>query len=251
MKIQITDAVGNKLSFNKVPSRIVSLVPSQTELLVDLGLADSIVGVTKFCIHPANIRKNKTVVGGTKQVNFEKIIALQPDVILCNKEENTAEMVAELQQIAPVHVSEVASISEAQLLFKQYGILFDKVFQADKLLAQINSKIEKLKTISDSEKPKSALYFIWKDPWMVAGNDTYINEMMQLLGYQNVIQENRYPQIVLDAFQTNPPECILLSSEPYPFQKKHVQQLTEFFKDSKIELIDGELFSWFGTRLIK
>lgn len=248
MKIQITDAVGNKLSFDKVPNRIVSLVPSQTELLVDLGLADSIVGVTKFCIHPANIRKEKTVVGGTKQVNFKKIIALQPDIILCNKEENTAEMVAELQQIAPVHVSEVATIAEAKLLFKQYGILFDKVSKTDELLAQINSKIQELKTIS--EKPISALYFIWKDPWMVAGNDTYINEIMQLLGYQNMIQENRYPQITLDSFQSNPPEVVLLSSEPYPFKENHVVELQKIFPNSTIELVDGELFSWFGTRIL-
>src|SRR5680860_282787 len=122
----IRDQLQRELNIKDVPKRIISLVPSQTELLVALGLEENIVGITKFCIHPKYLRKSKTVVGGTKKVHFDKIRALNPELILCNKEENTLGMVLELEKIAPVHVSEIIDFENVLILIEMYGKLFDR-----------------------------------------------------------------------------------------------------------------------------
>ena len=106
------DQLGTQHTFEKTPLRIVSLVPSQTELLYDLGLEDNIVGITKFCVHPFHFKATKTIVGGTKTIKFDKIKALQPDIIICNKEENTKEIVEELSQICPVWVTDILMIED-------------------------------------------------------------------------------------------------------------------------------------------
>ncbi len=118
------DQLGREVILEGVPKRIISLVPSQTELLCYLGLEASIVGITKFCVHPENLRKEKKIVGGTKNVHFDRIRDLSPDIILCNKEENTLEMVLELEKIAPVHISNVISLEDTYQLISQYGEIF-------------------------------------------------------------------------------------------------------------------------------
>lgn len=243
------DQLQRKIELSKVPERIVSLVPSQTELLCYLGLMEKIVGVTKFCVHPRDLRKNTTVVGGTKKVRPEKIIDLKPDIILCNKEENTPEMVQELEKIAPVHVSNVITLHDSLDLISRYGDIFKKNQKCEFLISEIIKAHEdflKLPKIS-----KKVAYFIWKDPWMVVGGNTYINAMLELNGLENIFKDNksRYPQVAFEDMQKLELDLILLSSEPFPFKERHVSEIKQVI-NTKIELVDGEYFSWYGSRTL-
>lgn len=235
-----------------IPKRIISLVPSQTELLVDLGLRSSLVGITKFCVHPANLRNEITVVGGTKQVHFEKIKALQPDIILCNKEENTLEMVLELEKLARVEVSDVNTFEDALQLIKCYGELFDTTSSAEKLIEQILVNRTNFQAKLAQFKRKKVAYFIWQQPYMVAANNTFINAMLAEAGFENVFKSrSRYPEIDLIDIDLQQAEVILLSSEPYPFKKEHIKHFKSLFPDKKVLIVDGEMFSWYGSRLSK
>ena len=245
----IFDHLGRKLFLSDTPKRIVSLVPSQTELLVDLELKDKIVGITKFCVHPKHLRNEKTVVGGTKTVHLDKIEALAPDIILCNKEENTQEMVAELEKIAPVHVSEVSSISDSLQLIKDYGDLFMVQKKALKLIDRINKKLAAFSEEIQHKKWKSCLYLIWKDPYMAAGNDTFINELLKLNKLENKIAGNRYPALNKEQLIEYSPDVVLLSSEPFPFKQEHIEEFKKLGLHAV--LVDGEYFSWYGSRLEK
>ena len=245
--ITVVDQIGQSHTFKSTPERIVSLVPSQTELLVDLGLIDAIQGITKFCVHPEDLRQQKTVVGGTKQVSIEKIKALAPDIILCNKEENTKEMVEELSALAPVHVSDVKTLDDTYQLIKQYGILFDVNEKAAKILTEITESAKNFKNSALKSSVKSCLYLIWKNPYMAAGQDTFINHLLELNGFKNVIKGDRYPEVQIE----NLPELqyVFLSSEPYPFQKKHIEEIERHTK-AQVILVDGEFFSWYGSRVL-
>lgn len=228
------------------------MVPSQTELLVDLGVKSKLVGVTKFCIHPENLRKEITIVGGTKQVNFDKIAALQPDIILCNKEENTLEMVLELQKIARVEVSDVNTFDDAIQLIVHYGELFDVSASAKTLIEQIQTNRTKFRKHLGAFSKKKAAYFIWQQPYMVAASNTFINAMLEEAGFDNVFKNSsRYPEIDLENEYLQQAEVILLSSEPFPFKENHVQQFKSLFPEKDIIIADGEMFSWYGSRLTK
>ncbi|MDX1603919.1 MAG: helical backbone metal receptor, partial [Salinimicrobium sediminis] len=179
MKI-FRDQLNRKIEVKGTPRRIVSLVPSQTELLVDLGLREQIFGVTKFCVHPRDLRKEKTIVGGTKKVHFDRIAALEPDIILCNKEENTEEMVTELEKIAPVHVSDIKSIDDSLELIFQYGEILGVTAKASEIAEDILFLRRQFQEDMKKLPVRKVAYFIWKDPWMVAGKDTFIDHLLQL-----------------------------------------------------------------------
>ncbi|HET8886545.1 MAG TPA: helical backbone metal receptor [Salinimicrobium sp.] len=247
------DQLNRFFELEKVPQRIVSLVPSQTELLVDLGLRDKIVGVTKFCVHPHDLQKEKMVVGGTKTVHFDKIKKLNPDIVLCNKEENTKEMVLELEKIAPVHVSDVKNIDDTFDLIQQYGKIFQVEKNASKLIEKIKTAFSDFEKFIQQKESKSVAYFIWKDPWMLAGKNTFINYLLRMNRFENVFSnlENRYPEVNLSEIAEKNPQLILLSSEPFPFKEKHVIELQSKFPDSEVKTVDGEFFSWYGSRLLK
>lgn len=247
--ITLTDQIGQELIFTSVPQRIISLVPSQTELLAHLGLNEQIVGLTKFCVHPKGLKEEKMIVGGTKSVHYNRIESLEPDIILCNKEENTKEMVERLQKIAPVHISDVRSLEDNDSLLKQYGLIFDRKEEAEVCIQQIQNEATRLAEIVQG-KPKIKIgYFIWKDPYMVAGSDTFIDVMLAHLGLENVFQNypGRYPVVELE--QLKEADVLLLSSEPYPFTKQHQKEI-EKSTGVLTELVDGEYFSWYGSRLI-
>ena len=245
-KLQITDQLGYQLSLPKVPERIISLVPSITYLLYVLGLEEQIVGITRFCKLPPHFLKEKVRVGGTKDVKFDRIASLQPDIILVNKEENTKEMVSELRKIAPVYVSEVSNMEDNNRLISDFGTIFNRQEAAQKLIADIQSGIDGRYFAGNILK--KAVYFIWKEPWMTVGGDTFINHMMQLAGFENVFSgQKRYPQVDLKALRDLKPEVILLSSEPYPFKEKEQAFLQEQFPDACILLVEGEAFTWFGA----
>ena len=251
--MQVQDQIGRILEFEKKPKRIVCLVPSLTELLVDLGLEDAIVGITKFCIHPARLKQTKTIVGGTKSIHVEKIKALEPDVILCNKEENSKEIVEICSKIAPTHVSDIFTIDDNLELIKQYGKLFSVESKALEICIEINLKLTDFNQFIKNKGTKKVVYFIWKDPWMAAGNTTFINHLLQLNKFDNSYQnKERYPEVNFEEMKLNDQlDLILLSSEPFPFNKCHILEIEKLTSKAKAILVDGEMFSWTGSRLLK
>ena len=252
MKIECKDQLGRTISLMETPKRIISLNPSQTETIVNLGLEDNLVGITKFCIHPKQLRKYKTIVGGTKKVSFEKIRELNPDIILCNKEENTQEIVETLAKEFPVHVTDVATISDALEMITQYGLLFNKKVDAEKICAQISSHLTEFNTFLVKRTHKKTAYFIWRNPWMVVGGNTFIDYMLDLNKFKNVYQnKERYPMVTIEELKKQSIDYILLSSEPFPFKEQHSIELQKELPNAKIKLVDGEYFSWYGSRLLK
>ncbi|WP_396600399.1 ABC transporter substrate-binding protein [Algibacter sp. R77976] len=251
--ITFKDQLNRIVHLKDTPKRIISLVPSQTELLCDLGLESSLVGVTKFCVHPHYIKTNVTVVGGTKQINLEKIKALQPDVILCNMEENTKVIVEACELICAVHVSDIYNIDDSIELIQQYGSIFNKKQKAISISNTIKYEMNHFKTFILNKSVLKAVYFIWKNPWMVAANNTFINYLLQLNNFENkYASKMRYPEIdILKTATHENVDLVLLSSEPFPFKETHKQELQEYYPNATIVLVDGEMFSWYGSRLTK
>lgn len=230
------------------PTRIVSLVPSQTELLADLGLEERVVGITKFCIHPENWRKTKTIIGGTKKFDIDLIRSLQPDLIIANKEENYQEGIQTLSAQYPVWMSDIITLTDALSMIRKVGDITNTSFRAEKIVADIDSSFSKLNKLSALK----TLYLIWKGPWMAAAPGTFIDEMMRLSGLENCFtKQTRYPELNTEQLIRLNPELILLSSEPYPFKDKHIVELQQLCPAAKILLVDGEMFSWYGSRLLK
>lgn len=226
--------------------RIVSLVPSQTELLYDLGLHDEVVGITKFCGHPEEWKATKAIVGGTKKVDHEVVDALKPDLIIANKEENTKEDVERLMGKYKVWVSDVGSVEGAYEMILSVGDLTGKA-KALEIVSDIKVSFAALPAF----KTKKALYLIWKKPWMAAGNDTFIHSMMKLGGFENVIGVRRYPELTDEEMRIFDPEVVLLSTEPYPFKDRHVEEVRKMLPGARVVLVDGEMFSWYGSRMVK
>ncbi len=240
------------ISAGKKYSRIISLVPSQTELLFDLGLDEEVIGITKFCIHPQQWFRNKTRVGGTKNINEKIIDQLSPDLIIANKEENVKEQIEDLAGKYDVWVSDVNDLNDALNMINDIGKLTARREAASVLAFKIKQGFEDLKKNYLNKRKISAAYFIWKDPYMLAGGDTFINDMMPYCGLENIYgDKKRYPLISLEEIKEKKCELILLSSEPYPFKQKHKEEIQSQFPKIKIELVDGEMFSWYGSRLLK
>jgi ABC-type Fe3+-hydroxamate transport system substrate-binding protein len=233
--------------------RIVSLVPSITELLVDLGLETAIVGVTKFCVHPEHLRKNTTIIGGTKNLRLEVIRQLEPDLILANKDENVREQVEALAAEFKVYTSDISNFDEALSMIKTVGELTDRLPEAEALITQINQAKSRFEAVKpNNSKHYRTLYLIWQKPWMSVGGDTYISNMMQIAGFENVCRDRqRYPELSDAVIQSLAPEVILLSSEPFPFTEKHISGLQKLLPEAAILLADGEMFSWYGSRLLQ
>jgi len=240
----VADQLGRQVEISSLPRRIISLVPSQTELLYDLGLTTEVVGITKFCVHPDEWFRSKTRVGGTKQVHLDIVRSLQPDLIIANKEENDAAQVMALMAEFPVWVSDIHDLTQAQEMIETVGSLTGKAAQAAGINKKITEGFNELRGIR-----KKAAYFIWREPWMVAGGDTFIHDMMQRCGLENVFGgELRYPEV--DITQLPDCELVLLSSEPYPFRDKHIAELKRYLPGADVRLVDGEMFSWYGSRLM-
>ncbi|OCB78397.1 ABC transporter substrate-binding protein [Flavobacterium crassostreae] len=248
-----TDQLGTVHTFKTTPQRIVSLVPSQTELLCDLGLEAKIVGITSFCVHPHHLKTTKKRVGGTKKVHLDKIKALQPDIIICNKEENTLEMVQQLGTICPVWVTNILTIEDNFRMILDFGKIFNSRTEAQKWHDKLVFALSNFKDFIKDVPVQKTAYFIWKNPYMVAGTHTYINELLQLNHFENWYQtKERYPEIILEQMVVDgAPDYIFLSSEPYPFKKNAAYEMRQHIPKAKIVLVDGEMFSWYGSRLLK
>ena len=181
--------------------RIISLVPSQTELLYALGLDEEVIGITKFCVHPEKWFRTKTRIGGTKNINIEKIFSLKPDLVIANKEENVKEQIEALQKFTKVYVSDVANLVDAKNMIFQVGELIDKKEIATYLVEEIEKRFSRLE--STSQDKITAAYLIWRDPYMAAGGDTFIHDMMNRCGFKNIFEERlRYPETNFKELQT-------------------------------------------------
>ena len=223
-------------------------MPSQTELLIDLGLRKQVVGITKFCIHPASLKDEKTIVGGTKTLHLDKIRALQPDIIICNKEENSKEIVASCAQIAPVWVSDVYTLEDALEMISLLGALFKKEEKAFGINTKIKNQYALFTEFIAQKQTRKVAYLIWQKPFMVAGKHTFINDLLQINKFDNILTDpaSRYPE--MDIEDLKHADLILLSSEPFPFSKTHVKAL-EQTTQKQVLLVDGAYFSWYGSRL--
>jgi ABC-type Fe3+-hydroxamate transport system substrate-binding protein len=243
------DQLGRTIELKQTPKRIISLVPSQTELLFDLGLNEEVIGITKFCVHPEHWFKTKTRVGGTKQLHLEKIKGLQPDLIIANKEENVQSQIEELSKDFPVWVSDVNNLNDALEMIESIGEIVNKQSKAKETADQIGKSFAQFQT---QNSKLQTCYLIWKDPYMTIGGDTFINDMLSHAGFENLFQyQTRYPEVTIGELQTLNCQLLLLSSEPFPFKQKHVDELQPLLPNSKIILVDGEMFSWYGSRLLK
>lgn len=247
LPLTVTDQMGRRVAVPFPPQRIVSLVPSQTELLFDLGLGNRVVGVTKFCIHPPEARQNAVLIGGTKNFDFEKIAALKPTLIIGNKEENYQAGIEELAARYPMWLSDISTLPQALDMIRRVGFIAGAKERAEQLATEIAG------SFAAPAAPQSlipAAYFIWRKPYMVAASGTFIDDMLSRAGFRNVFASlGRYPEITPEQLSAAAPERILLSSEPYPFGEKHVAEFQGICPAAKIQIVDGELFSWYGSRL--
>jgi ABC-type Fe3+-hydroxamate transport system substrate-binding protein len=245
----VTDQIGRKVELKNLPQRIISIVPSQTELLYDLGLEEQVVGITKFCIHPEVWFRSKTRVGGTKELNLERIADLKPHLILANKEENVQSQVEELARNFPVWASDVNNLDDALHMIGQIGALVGREDKAAQLVQQLQERFAQLRRTT--APPLKACYLIWKDPYMTVGSDTFIHNMLEHAGFINLFASaSRYPEVTVQQIKELAPDVLLLSSEPYPFKQKHAEEWSAQLPNTKIVLVNGEAFSWYGSRLL-
>jgi ABC-type Fe3+-hydroxamate transport system substrate-binding protein len=244
------DDLGRKICLSTPPSKAVSLCPSITETIFSLAPPQKVAGVTKFCIRPHHLIKDIPKVGGTKTVDISKIENLAPDLIIAEKEENTKETIEILEKKYNVIVFNVESYEDALNMIHKLGVIFDNTQKAQ----EISNHIKRLFALIPRVNNKKVLYFIWRKPYMVAGKNTYISSILEKLGFKNAIlpfSSSRYP--ILENLENISLETdyIFLSSEPYPFNERHRQELSMYFQNSKIMLVDGQMFSWYGVRMIE
>ncbi len=252
MQKSFKDQLGRTITINYPPKRIVSVVPSQTELLFDLGLDEEVVGITKFCIHPIAKFATRTKVGGTKKLKIELIRQLKPDLIIGNKEENTQEEIELLMEEFPVWMSDISNLEDAIKTISEIGALVNREPEAAYLNHLVNAGFTDLQALAVQKKINQRVaYLIWKDPYMFAGRATFIDDILRKIGLQNIVHESRYPELPISQLRTRNPQLVFLSSEPYPFKDKHLEEIQQTLPNAKVMLVDGEMFSWYGSRLVK
>jgi len=249
---RVSDQMGNILSIDSPPQRIISLVPSQTELLHHWGLGKRVVGITKFCVHPHSWYKSKARIGGTKTINHEKIAALKPDLIIGNKEENSQKDIEKLQEDYPVWMSDLVTFEEIWDMMQRLGQVLEMQQQAQQLITQLQGMFTQLDSKVNEWDSLKVAYFIWNDPLMVAANNTFIHTMLSRAGFRNIFSHlDRYPAISPQQLEQIDIDLLMLSSEPFPFKEKHVADFQSLCPNTKIEIVDGEIFSWYGSRLLQ
>jgi ABC-type Fe3+-hydroxamate transport system substrate-binding protein len=242
-----TDQLGDRIEIPFPPQRIISLVPSQTELLFDLGLEDRIVGLTRFCVHPAEKVELKEKIGGTKRFNLEKIHSLEADLLIGNKEENYREGIDELKKHCPVWMSNIFTLADAYAMMSEVANITNVREKGEEVVAAIQSEFKDWQPVSNN---RTVAYFIWRKPYMVAAANTFIDYMLGLCGMKNIFSHlQRYPEIQPGSLNGLKPDFIFLSSEPYRFTEKHFDEFQSYSPGSKIAVVDGEIFSWYGSRL--
>jgi ABC-type Fe3+-hydroxamate transport system substrate-binding protein len=243
--MKITDHLNRTVILKSKPERVVSMVPSLTETLADLGLAENLVAVTRFCKYPSNVVNTLPKIGGPKNINLEKIIDLKPDFVVAVKEENNKKQVLSLAEHVPVFVFDINTLEDSFDMLQLLGTIFEIQEISAQWIKRIKEKLEILKPSVVAEK---TLYMIWKKPWMAAGKSTFIGSMMQVAGFNNLIS-GRYPEISENEMRKA--DAILLATEPYHFNENDRKQLQEMFSGTRVIIVDGEMFTWYGTHMLK
>ena len=237
-----------------VPKKIVSLCPSITETLIDLGLTDALAGITRFCIHPESVVRDLTKVGGTKDPDLEQIRHLDPDLIFMNAEENRKEDYDALAQTFELDVSEPRSVQEIPALLRHFGQRTNRADRAEKRAQELEAELIALQAEQDKNQTQfSYSYLIWRKPWMVVGQDTYVSKLFADAGGINVFADDpqRYPSIELSALAEKNPDFIFLADEPFPFQGSHVPEIQAICPNAKVRVISGDDCCWHGVRSIR
>ena len=236
--------------------RIVSLVPSTTELLCTLGLADALVGVTVYCVEPREVVRTKTRVGGEKDPDLATIRALAPDLVIANIEENTREHVEALRAAGlRVWLTYPRSVAESLAMIRDLGEVTGARAAAEALLAELTALHAEVRARLAGRRPTPVFYPIWRDPWMTIGRDTYIHDLLATCGGANVFGDrDRYPTITLADAAARAPEVVLLPDEPFRFRRAHLRELEAYpdvpaVRSGRLHLVDGKRFSWHGPRL--
>ena len=247
------DQLGREINIPANPSKIISTVPSISELLFDLELNEKFIGITKFCVNPSSLLQTNTAIGGTKNLNLPNIEKLDPHLIIANKEENNQEQIEQLSQKYPVWISDVNNLNSALEMILEIGRITSSIEKAEIICTNINLEFKRLRNFIIEKKVvnQPTVYFIWNKPFMLAGADTFIHDLMHKCGIENSIKLNRYPTLTISELKKLNVKNVLLSSEPFPFKQKHISMFKSIFPNAKIILVDGEMFSWYGSRLIK
>jgi ABC-type Fe3+-hydroxamate transport system substrate-binding protein len=233
-------------------ARIVCLVPSITELVCDLGLAGQLVGRTGFCIHPWETVRAIPKVGGTKDVNLDKVRALAPTHVIVNVDENTLETAEALREFVPeVVVTHPLGPRDNLELYRLLGGLFGREAEAEALCARFAEALARAEGGGAGRPARDVLYLIWRDPWMGVAPDTYISRTLALFGWRTLPLEpaDRYPSLELTDYAGRV-DRVLLSSEPYHFKDHHIAEVAAAVPGAEVSLIDGEMTSWYGSRAI-
>lgn len=229
--------------------RIVSLVPSLSETVCDLGLRDELIACTKFCIEPKDLHRSCTLVGGTKDFDVAQILSLNPTHILCNQEENPKAPVEELMKHVPTSVTFPKSPKDVPAMLRDIGDFLAARDPFERAARELEGAMQALQLL-----PRQRfLYFIWRQPYMIAGRDTYISRFLEQWGWENAApKDERYPSLEPNEITAAKADLILFSSEPFPFRKRDADRLrTEIADCPPIYRIDGQMLSWFGTRTVK
>ncbi|WP_419797341.1 MAG: helical backbone metal receptor [Terasakiella sp.] len=248
------DAIGQSHQTSQ-DARIISLVPSITELLFDMGLGAQVVGRTVFCVHPKDQVKQVRSIGGTKQVNMDKVKALNATHLIVNVDENPKELVDELAEFIPhIVVTHPNTPSDNIDLFSLIGNIFNKKGEAARLISDFQAALTHAQLTAQGREEKNVLYFIWKDPWMTVAGETYISQALRTAHMisQPQTAEIRYPEINLESGILDEVDAILFSSEPFLFKQHHLDEFSKEFDipADKLHIIDGEMTSWYGSRAI-
>jgi len=245
----VTDQLGRTVSYTFPPQKIISFVPAITETLFSLGLQNEVVGRTRFCIHPKGIVEKAANVGGTKDLKIERIHELNPDLIIVEKEENTKEMVEELEAHYPVYAFEVQTVTDALQMVETLGSIVDQTQQADALVHDIQKAFSSFPALYDG---KRVAYVIWQHPYMVVGKNTYIQSLLDKIGFINPFTEfeGRYPTITADDLKQAELDYVLLATEPFPFQEEHLPIFEEVTNGAKTIIVNGEMF-WYGVKMLE
>jgi len=236
-------------------AHIVSLVPSITELLFDLGLGGALVGRTAFCVHPADRIKTVRSVGGTKQVNFEKLRRAAPTHVVVNIDETPRDLAEEIAGMGiTVVVTHPIEVRDNIVLYRLIGGLFGREAEAEALVGRFDDAYADVRRAAEALPERRVLYLIWKEPWMTVSAETYIARMLALIGWTTVGHDPnvRYPAIELTESFLNGTDLVLFSTEPFPFTDRHIADFAEAFPGhaAKAHLIDAQMTSWYGSRAI-
>lgn len=251
--VELVDATGIRHAPARVDVRIVSLVPSLTELLFDLDLGGSVVGRTGFCVHPREALRGIPKVGGTKDVDIERVRALSPTHLVVNVDENEKPTVDALRAHVPnVIVTHPVAVEDNLALYRLFGGIFGRQDQASRLCDALAGAFDEVR--AGDFAPLRVLYLIWRRPWMTVGPDTYIARMLARVGLRAVAPESarRYPEVDPEGFDASRFDAVLLSTEPYRFGAPHVRELADdpWIGGRPVVLVDGEMTSWYGSRAI-